>query len=542
MLSNEALKIFGRTSAVISGIEATPSVELSRADKNKLILIELRDGALKKAGQIYIVGSVPHLVMPDGRMVALLPKTPAMDEILIACGVMPESSTLDKALFRFLLADSSFPENEIIGLFKYRPAEHELLVNLHEGHYLRFGGDGCPSVHVNGERGLLFTQGGEGHMPDLDLIGNYQGGAFSWNEDSPLVKHVFSVGVYSPTSGVGRQVAIDVELAWLLAGMFQERVKAQPLLHLHGLGGTRKTAIATALGWVISPKGMGFHVVAAPDDRGQMETTLINADGLLCLDEANNLRLMFSLLKAIITNATIERRILYTTANIQRFVVRLLCILTTNHLEMTDEQVARRVLKVDMGNPSGVEASYRGDGAVEREWREGNLRHVCFTDLLCRAGAAMRLLTAARAKSEDEPVVRYRMSGFWSLILAVANQEGPEILERMTKAAEDINAEQSRSVNTSDDLLPLLQDWLEKRPENQGKDLSASEIGEDLTRTNIYLSASTAKLLGSALMLSNKLTSSSEYVRLLGMEVVNSRRTKKFRFDLSKVKPEDLRA
>lgn len=43
-------------------------------------------------------------------------------------------------------------------------------------------------------------------------------------------------------------------------------------------------------------------------------------------------------------------------------------------------------------------------------------------------------------------------------------------------------------------------------------------------------------------MLSNKLTSSSEYVRLLGMEVVNSRRTKKFRFDLSKVKPEDLRA
>ena len=128
MLSNEALKIFGRTSAVISGIEATPSVELSRADKNKLILIELRDGALKKAGQIYIVGSVPHLVMPDGRMVALLPKTPAMDEILIACGVMPESSTLDKALFRFLLADSSFPENEIIGLFKYRPAGIKLIM------------------------------------------------------------------------------------------------------------------------------------------------------------------------------------------------------------------------------------------------------------------------------------------------------------------------------------------------------------------------------------------------------------------------------
>ena len=335
-------------------------------------------------------------------------------------------------------------------------------------------------------------------------------------------------------------MAIDVELGWLLAGMFQERVEAQPLLHLHGLGGTRKTAVGTALGWVISPKGMGFHVVAAPDDRAQMETTLINSEGLLVLDEANNLRLMGSLLKAIVTNATIERRILYTTANVQRFVVKLLAILTTNHLEMSDEQVARRVLKLDMGSAFGAEVTYRGDGAVEREWRDGNLRQACFTELLCRAGAAMRLLSTAREKGEDEPVVSYRMSGFWSLLLAIAGQEGPEILERISTAAKAINSEQSRSVNTSDDLLPLLQEWLTTYPENQREALSASEVGYELMQHNVHLSASVSKLLGSAMMLSNKLTSTSEYISLLGLTVVNSRRTKKFRFDLSKVKPEDL--
>jgi len=316
-------------------------------------------------------------------------------------------------------------------------------------------------------------------------------------------------------------------------------VKSQPILHLHGLGGTRKTAIANALGWVIAPEGINFHVVAAPEDRQQMQTTLINASGLLCLDEANNLRALFSLLKAIITNATIELRILYTTANIQRFTVRLLCILTTNTSELFEEAIALRVLKLDMGDPRGEKVVYRSDSSVEREWLEGNLREVCWLDLVCRLSAAMRLLAQARSKGEDEPPVRYRMSGFWVPVLAVAQQEGAEVLSNMIAAADAIEGEQRRSINTADDLLPLLQDWLESHQEKQKRELSASEIGAGLLRNPTKVSASMEKLLGSALMLSNKLAASSDYIRLLGMEVVNGKRTRKFRFDLSKVKPED---
>jgi hypothetical protein len=270
-----------------------------------------------------------------------------------------------------------------------------------------------------------------------------------------------------------------------------------------------------------------------------MQTTLINASGLLGLDEANNLRALFSLLKAIITNAIIELRILYTTANIQRFTVRLLCILTTNTSELFEEAIALRVLKLDMGDPRGEKVTYRSDASVDREWREGNLRDVCWLDLVCRLSAVMRLLAQARSKGEDEPPVRYRMSGFWVPVLAVAQQESPEVLSNMIAAANAIEGEQRRSINTADDLLPLLQDWLESHSEKQKRELSASEIGAGLLRNPTKVSASMEKLLGSALMLSNKLAASSEYIRLLGMEVVNGKRTRKFRFDLSKVKPED---
>jgi len=535
-LSNDVLAVFGQTAAAIAGIQAEK--EMSASEKGEAILRQLCS-ALTATGRVFIVGDVPCHVMKNGRLMWILPKDRMLDEILIACGLMPElSGNVDKALMRFLVA-SDFPEAEVIGISKYLPDDHTLLLNEWNDSYLRIDADGNVTRHVNGEGGFLFEHGRVSHTTDLDTVNSYAGPAFGWSEENALVRHVFGCGVFSETSGVGRRVAMDVLIAWTLGGLVPERIKAQPLLHLHGLGGTRKTAIATALGWVLSPEGLGFRVVAAPEDRKEMETTLINARGLLCLDEANNLRTLFSLLKAVVTNATIERRILYTTASVQRFVIKLLCILTTNNVELSDEAVARRVLKLDMGNPRHEQVAYRSDAAIEREWREGNLREACWQELVCRLSAVMRLLSAARRKNEDDPTVRYRMSGFWSFVTAVARQDGPETANRMDEAMMAIHDEQSRSVNTADDLLPLLHQWLTDYPEKQGRDLSASEISAGL-QCLPHINSSLAKVLGSALLLSNKLTASSEYIRLLGLEVVNGKRTKKFRFDLSKVRLEDV--
>lgn len=515
--------------------EAGSAIEEIREDKEfgggKLAaFLDIASKALQKAGKVLISGGVPVFVGPEGYVITLLPGNAEYDEILLALSFLPGMNReFDKGLMRYLLA-TGFPKAEAIGIAKYLPHEHVLLLNEWGGSFLRVGPDGVVSRHPNGTDGYLFEQGNAPHRTNLEAVNCYRGPALTWDEDSPLIKHVFSVGIYANDSGVGRQAAIDVLLYWTLAGLLPERIKAQPILHLHGLSGTRKTAMAVALGWVIGADGLSFHAVAAPDDRTALETTLICAKGLIVLDEANNMRAIFNVLKALVTTAVLERRVLYTTATIQRFVIRLLAILTTNNLEISEESVALRVLKLDMGDPQGVTVQYRGDAAVEREWREGNLREACWQDLVCRLSAVMRLLSEARGKGTDEPTVTERMSGFWSFVTAVAQQEGLATVTRQKAAMVAIKAEQSRSVSTADDLFPLLHRWLTDSPDCQRRKLSAGQIASGiLSYPNV--SAEMVRLIGSSLRLSNKLTASSEYIRLLGLKTFNGR-TKLFWFDL----------
>jgi hypothetical protein len=178
--------------------------------------------------------------MNDRRLMWILPKDRMLDEVPIACGLMPElSGNIDKALMRFFAAGNVL-ETEVIGISKYLPDEHALLLNEWNDRYIRIDANGHAIRHVNGESGFLFEHGRVPHTTDLNTINNYKGPAFGWTEASPLVKHVFSSGVFSETSGVGRQVALDVLTAWTSAGLLPERIKAQPLLHLHGLGAPEK--------------------------------------------------------------------------------------------------------------------------------------------------------------------------------------------------------------------------------------------------------------------------------------------------------------
>src|SRR5215471_17676010 len=183
MLSNEALAVFGRTATTIAGIQAEK--EMSASEKNEAILRELCS-ALTKTGRIFIVGDVPCHVMADGRLTWILPKDRMLDEILIACGLMPElSGNVDKALMRFLVA-GDFPETEVIGISRYLPDEHVLLLNEWNNSYIRIDANGRATRHVNGEGGFLFERGRVPHRTDLDAINSYEGPAFAWTESSPI--------------------------------------------------------------------------------------------------------------------------------------------------------------------------------------------------------------------------------------------------------------------------------------------------------------------------------------------------------------------
>lgn len=528
MLSKETLALFEKSQGTLAAF--SDDKEMKNRDKDAAILAEVRE-TLTKAGKVFIVGGVPVFVNPEGGVTQMLPGTADYDELLIAFGFFPANSNFDVQLMRFLLA-SRFPKAEPIGISRYLLDENVLLLNEWDGTFVRIAADGC-GRHINGTDGFLFEQGEAAHLTNLEVVNNYRGPALAWDESSLIVQHVFGVGIYSRESGIGREVAMDVLFAWALAGCLPERVVSQPLLHLHGLGGTRKTAVAKAFGWMVSAAGLSFGVVACPEDRKELETTLICARGLVCLDEANNLRTLYSMLKAIVTNAVLERRILYTTANVQRFLIKLLCILTTNNIELSDETVASRVLKLDMGHPVSDGAAYRGDSAVSQEWRSENLRELCWQELVCRLSAAIRLLGKARREGTENPTVDDRMSGFWSFVTAVAQQEGPETLSRMRAASRAVKADQSRSVNSADDILPLLTRWLTDNTEMQGRDLTAGQIASGLL-SYPNVSASLTKLIGSAMMLSNKLTASSQYVALLGLKTVNGKRVKMFSFRLPK--------
>src|SRR5689334_17379913 len=106
MLSNESLAVFGRTAGSIAGIQADR--EMGVAEKNEAVLRELCT-ALTQTGRVFIVGDIPCHVTKDGRLMWILPKDRLLDEVLIACGLMPElSGNIDKALMRFLAA-ADFP-------------------------------------------------------------------------------------------------------------------------------------------------------------------------------------------------------------------------------------------------------------------------------------------------------------------------------------------------------------------------------------------------------------------------------------------------
>src|ERR1035441_9671974 len=59
--------------------------------------------------------------------------------------------------------------------------------------------------------------------------------------DDALVKHIFDVGVYFETSGIGRVNAIMALMGFLLALVMAERVLAVPVVLMDGYSGTRKS-------------------------------------------------------------------------------------------------------------------------------------------------------------------------------------------------------------------------------------------------------------------------------------------------------------
>jgi hypothetical protein len=492
---------------------------------------------LESTGRLFSVDKLPVHLSPNGTIMKLWPGEQSCTDFVLSCGLMTGRDGWDKKLLDALLSLSP-TKNKIRGLAHYDEPNHTLFLNEWDSHFIRIGPDGKASRHVNGEFDLLWELANAPHDTDLDLVNAYRGGALAWSDDDLLIKHIFDVGMYSKTSGIGKVNAITILLGFMLALMMKERVKTVPVPLLGGASGSRKSAVAQSIGAVVSGDGMAFRVTACPAAEKEVQNILVNSRGIICLDEFQQPRALESLIKSVTTGGTIRIRVLYTTSKERVFTVDAALFLTINKDPLLDEATTMRFLQIDMGQPDQDARGWRGEIFIVQEWRRDNIRERCW-NLVCRLSAAMRLLGQAMEKHEADIVVNHRLSSFWVFLLSIAQQESPECHAQVTAALTAVSDEQKTALGTQDDLLPQMLAWLNAKPEFRRRWMTAPEIGQELSRFwELHTMGRGAgpglrKILESSFLLSRKLRSSQLYTEQLGLQLGEDKKkhTKTFWFD-----------
>jgi hypothetical protein len=497
-----------------------------------MVLQFLRDH-LTSDGTPYMADGAPVLLLPDGKLKALTLENQEVVDFLHAAG-LPLNHTWKRQLAD-TLTTGNLPSATVHGISYYDERQHGLYLNEWDGHFLHIDGDGAVTRHVNGELGLLFALGEQPHTTDLTAIRSDR--ALVWTDEDPLIHHVLGVGVFSDSTGLPRHHVMNVLLAWLLAVMLKDRVRTVPIPFLNGPSGSRKTSIAQGIGSVITPQGLGFRVVACPSNSKDTENVIVNAHGIVALDEFQKAKELASLLKAVTTGAEIKRRILFTTSKEQTFYVDAVPFLTVNDDVWADEATQKRLLRITMGQPGKAAGGWRGDFFIRRDWIDGHIREKAWHELVSRLAASMRLLTLAKKAGREDLCVNHRMSGFWSFILAIAEQEGPEVLQGMEGSMSAVDQTQTSATEWGDDLLELITEVLNSRPELTQRWVRPPELREVLNSyANIRssISAGLRTVLQTSFSLHRRLCSSGLYRQRLGLQVRERHNQREYWFELPK--------
>ena len=420
------------------------------------------------------------------------------------------------------LDGSGLPTRALHTLSHYNAEQHMLYLNEWDGHFLRIDGNGQITRNLNGQDGVLFLEAPErAHQTDIEAAQACTGAAWKLHGTSNLVRHIFDIVTVDAKVGIGRDTAHGIMMGFLLSLLFRERVQTLPILHFHsGASGTKKTACAVAMGWVLL--GMDFKATACPEDKKEAENILLNSPGYVVLDESNKMHLLQDMLKAVVTGAYLRRRKYFTTAAEEVYPVNTGAVLTTNSLSITEDALTARIFQLDV---VGGDKEWKAEFQVADEWRTANLRAVLWAELVGRAAAAMREISKARSKGEEHLTVPHRMSSFWVFLRMLARQEGCE--DFLLKSIEAVTMMQTSTMDTQDDLAPLFK---HVREGNQytGKWMSADEWSDVLKHHAPYggLPPQLDKLISSAARLSNRMAQTQER---LGIEIERQGRVKRFR-------------
>jgi hypothetical protein len=470
-------------------------------------------------------GNVPAHVDLDGRVRLFVPKNMEAAEHLYQWFTFDKSEEMLWKFSNYLTGSEHVPPCALHRAFHYNPEKHLLFINEFNRRYLRVDGQGNITRHVNGEDAIVFIEKEDStHLTDIAAASAYAGGALDVDESSPWVRYVFDICHFE--GAISQPVARTLLMGFLLSTVFKERVMTVPIIHLHsGMSGTLKTAMAQAIGWVLC--GSGFKVTLTPNDRKECETVLICAPGFLVLDESNDIASLDDMLKSVVTGGCIQRRKLYTTGELVTFLIECVVILTTNRLSVSEDAVTQRILQFTTGR---VE-EFRSEFEVRETWCKLKLRDVLWTELVGRAAAAMREITAAEKTCDVHLRVDHRLSSFWVFLRMLSRQEGCE--QKVMDAITGVKESQDTTMADQDDLTPLVEQFIAGIMYN-GESWTAQKwcvmLKSHGEASHMSLGAGMSKLLSSSLALSNRFRASKALLQLgLESQTPKSKATK-FRF------------
>jgi hypothetical protein len=324
---------------------ATPTREKHRRVFAVVYKHMLKHGKLYDCGNVatYLEGSTQELIQ-------IVKGSARFNRLLMRYGVLPTDRLCDSIGQSFgARATTDASKTTIYNLSFYDRDNHTLYVNEYGGNFLKIGGDGHITRHRNGEFDMLFSDGTDAQCDplcaDIDMA-RIQLVASTLNASdglSLMEKEILDVILYDE-SKIGREAAHMTLMLSILALFLYERVPSYPYPFLFGAGSAMKSALAVRVGKLI--QGKRFKVRFAEDDVQQMKDMAISLP-FLVLDEANNVKKLTNLLKAVGTGAMDSRRELYTTAKMRYTPYQARIWMTANTASLTNETISSRMLIID---------------------------------------------------------------------------------------------------------------------------------------------------------------------------------------------------
>lgn len=288
--------------------------------------------------------------------------------------------------------------------------------------------------HNNGEDGFLFIPP-EGYQAfdriefeqEVDYFEKFLFEAVSIKADSLKKRHYYERLLRN----------------WLLAMPFDELNPTRPLLTLYGEKGSGKTSWAKRIGQMLF--GDCYTVSVLPSKVEDLDVLLTNQPYVVLDNLDNDKPWMNDRLAQAATGGTVERRELYTTNKLVRFPIRSLLVLTTRTPYFRRDDVADRLLvlqleRLSMNKPESLLiAQVQENRNAFMSWYLVQLQAVI-----------QQLSTTTYAESN------FRMADFGSFCLRLAMAEGKASLVEMKAILQWASTSQTQFAAEGDPLIKLL--------------------------------------------------------------------------------------